>query len=185
MGRQVIHIVTFLSILLFSSFTHADEAAKEKAIIHEIKLGFLAHDVDNLWSSFKREEGEDVNIEAVFSSVGGLFGGHIHPVLGTSINTRGYTSKLYFDGIWRYYLTDNFYGAFGLGITIHDGEKHLVSRDRKALGSQVLFHIPIEIGYTFYSQFNVSVYFDHISSAGLTEENEGLDTLGVRLGYTF
>lgn len=185
MGRQLFNVVTFLLLFLLSSTANAIEPERDRTILHEIKMGLLAHDVDNLWSSSKREKGEDVNIEAVFSSFARLLGGDIHPVIGASINTQGYTSKIYADTIWRYYLTDNFYGAFGLGITLHDGEKHLVAKDRKALGSQVLFHIPIEIGYTFYSQYTLSVYFDHISSAGITDENEGLDTLGVRLGYKF
>lgn len=185
MGRQVINLVTFLSILVFSSFTYATEPDSKQTIFHEIKLGLLAHDVDGLWSGSSREDGEDINCEAVFTSVVRLLGGDIHPVLGTSINTQGYTSKIYLDGVWRYYVTKNIHGSFGLGVTIHNGEDHLVSQDMKALGSQVLFHMPLEVGYTFYSQYTLSIYFDHISNAGLSEENEGLDTLGVRLGYTF
>ena len=57
--------------------------------------------------------------------------------------------------------------------------------DQKALGSRVLFHIPIEIGYRLSAKTSLSVYFDHVSNAYLAHANEGMDTLGGRLGYRF
>jgi hypothetical protein len=45
--------------------------------------------------------------------------------------------------------------------------------DAKALGSRVLFHIPIEIGYRFGVHSSLSVYFEHTSNAFIVEPNEG------------
>lgn len=185
MKRKVVPIVTMFLFLLFVPLSYATERAGNRVIIHELKFGLLGHDVDNLWSASKREQGADVNIEAIFSLSYRILGGDIRPVLGASINTHGYTSKLYLDGIWRYYVTDALYGAFGLGFAIHNGEKHLVSRDQKALGSRLLFHIPMEIGYRLDEQYSFSLFFDHMSNGYLVEPNEGLDTLGFRIGYMF
>jgi len=34
--------------------------------IHDIRVGVLVHDVDNLWSGYRKEEGVDYNAEMVF-----------------------------------------------------------------------------------------------------------------------
>ena len=57
--------------------------------------------------------------------------------------------------------------------------------DRKAFGSRVLFHIPVELGYRFDQHNSLSVYFEHMSNAGLASSNEGMDFLGMRYGYKF
>jgi hypothetical protein len=55
----------------------------------------------------------------------------------------------------------------------------------KALGSRVLFHIPVEIGLRFDDHNSLSVYFEHTSNGYTQDFNEGLDRLGVRYGYRF
>jgi hypothetical protein len=57
--------------------------------------------------------------------------------------------------------------------------------DRKALGSRVLFHIPVEIGYRLDEHNSLSAYFEHMSNAYTVDPNEGMDRLGVRYGYRF
>jgi len=185
MNRNIFYIVMAACILFVYSPCHGADSGQGRGLIKEVKVGILSHDVDGLWSGFKREKGLDVNCAAIFGGTGKIFGGNIHPVLGASLNTQGYTSRLYLDGIWHYDLTQSIFGSFGLGVALHNGERHLVSSDRKALGSQILFHLPIEVGYRFDSNFSLSIYFDHMSNAELSEENEGLDTLGIRVGYTF
>lgn len=182
---KIICMAMLLFVLLFSSLTYATEAQENKDIFYEIKFGLLAHDMDGLWSGFKREQGADLNCEAMFSFSQSLFGGSIHPVIGVSLNTHGSTSKVYLDGFWRYEITEDLFGGFGLGVAVHDGEKHPVSRDMKALGSNILFHIPVEIGYRLDPKVSFSVYYDHMSNAEIKDANEGMDTLGFRVGYTF
>jgi lipid A 3-O-deacylase len=58
-------------------------------------------------------------------------------------------------------------------------------RERKALGSRVLFHVPLELGWRWGRRNSVSLYSCHISNAGLAEENEGLDNIAIRYGYRF
>jgi lipid A 3-O-deacylase len=153
--------------------------------VHEIKGGVLVHDVDSLWSGFNRESGVDLNAELIFTPVLRVLGGELRPAAGASINSSGDTSKLYLDARWEYEATNGLFFAFGVGGAVHNGESRLTHNDKKALGSKLLFHIPIEVGYHADAHHSVSVYFDHISNAYTQDENEGLDTLGLRYGYRF
>jgi lipid A 3-O-deacylase len=183
--KRIISVITGATLFLFPFLPCTVLAEQDSGIISGVKLGLLSHDVDGLWSGFKRENGTDVNCEFILGVSTEMLGGTLHPVLGVSLNTQGDTSRLYLDGIWHYDLTMSIFGAIGLGFAFHNGEKHLVSDDRKALGSQLLFHFPIEVGYRFASNVSVSLFFDHMSNGDLAEENEGLDTLGFRIGYVF
>jgi hypothetical protein len=160
------------------------DSDKEQQFLYGAKIGVLAHDVDGLWSGSSNEDGVDLNVELIFAPSLSVFSGKLRPAVGASINTSGDTSKIYLDGIWQIDL-QQFFFSFGLGVAIHNGELHLVSEEKKALGSSVLFHIPIELGYKFNTSTTISIYFDHISNGNTQPENEGLDTLGVRLGYIF
>ncbi len=167
------------------SFPADAEERKISAWLHEIKFGVLHHDTGGLWSGFRRENGVDFNLEAIFAPQVQILGGSLRPVLGGSINTVGDTSKLYAGMRWQYEHASGIFIGIGLGGAIHDGKLHLHQSDRKALGSRVLFHIPIELGYRFTAKSSFSVFFDHVSNAFLADANEGMDTLGGRLGYRF
>lgn len=155
-------------------------------LVSEIRGGVLAHDVGGLWAQGSREERwVDLNVEIMFRPALAVFGGQLSPAFGANINTSGDTSALYLDARWQYETPSGLFFGIGLGIAVHDGEKHLVDFDRKALGSQVLFHIPFEIGMRLDAHNSLSVYFEHMSNGELADENEGLDRLGVRYGYRF
>jgi hypothetical protein len=145
----------------------------------------LNHDTDGLWSGLKREHGTDFNAELIFAPSVEFLHGTLRPAAGGTVNTSGYTSKIYACGRWEREFRNGAFAALGLGVAWHDGETEAVAPDRKALGSPVLFHIPVELGYVFNHRHSVSIYFDHMSNAGLAEENEGMDTLGVRYGVRF
>lgn len=155
------------------------------SFVHEISIGILDHDTDNLWSGFSRESGVDVNGEILFKSIYELLGGSLHPALGASINVGGDTSKAYAGLRYRYELENGLFFGLGLGGAVHNGETTLVNENKKALGSRILFHIPVEAGYRFSEHYTASVYFDHVSNAYTQDANEGMDTIGVRLGYRF
>lgn len=179
-------IVLILSILVMQT-PHAAENDRQSAagLIHQLKFGVLAHDVGDLWSGFHRENGVDLNIEVVLAPSLDVLGGKLRPALGGSINTNGDTSKGYFDILWQYNFSSGIFVVTGVGAAVHDGKLHSTHVGRKALGSRVLFHIPLEIGYFLTSRTTFSVYFDHVSNAYTASENEGMDTLGARLGYVF
>ena len=160
-------------------------AAAEDGFLSEIKLGALAHDVPVLAS--RDERGIDLNVEALFTSPAFLASlGAPRPHVGASINPGGDTSQAYAGLTWEWQPFEvPLWGAFSLGGAVHDGERRNVREDRKALGSRVLFRLGAEVGYDVSESVRLSVLWDHISNAGFAEENEGLNNIGVRLGYRF
>lgn len=178
----------FLLAAVISSFFMAPSflMAEEVPLFSEIRLGWLAHDIDAV--SFNREHGPDVNAEVLFHSpdirlvrsIGSPF-----PHLGITLNTQGDTSKAYAGLTWRWPLPGNFFFETMLGGAVHNGKLDLETDDRKALGSRMLFRLGAAVGYQISEHINISLMFDHISNAYLKEENEGLDTVGIHVGYRF
>lgn len=185
--KMVLILISLFSLTAQPSFAAGNEktSAHAAGLLHQIKFGVLAHDIDNLWSGFDREAGVDLNIEMVLAPSLAVLGGTLRPAIGGSINTAGDTSKGYLDMLWQYNFNMGIFFVSGLGAAIHDGKTRATTTERKALGSRVLFHIPIELGYFISPQTTVSVYFDHVSNAYTARENEGMDTLGIRFGYVF
>jgi hypothetical protein len=151
----------------------------------EFRGGVLAHDVPDLWAGFNLEGGIDINAELLVGRGLPVLGGTIRPALGASVNTEGYTSRAYLDARWEVEWQSGIFLGLGLGAAVHDGELDASEPDRKALGSRVLFHIPIELGLRLDARNSVSVYFEHMSNWDLADENEGLDAIGVRYGHRF
>jgi hypothetical protein len=159
-------------------------------VLYAVKLGVLAHDVPDLWSGFQVEQNAaDINIEAQFAAAWTLPWGAIRPMIGGTINTRGDTSHAYIDARWQGDCPSGLFFGLGLGAAVHDGAlgpgPNNENSDKKWLGSRVLFHIPVEIGYHLDAHNDLSVYFEHTSNAYTAEFNEGLDRIGVRYGYRF
>ncbi len=162
--------------------------SRAEGLVREIKGGILAHDVTSMWSGFRTEnDAVAVNIEALLSPSLRILGGTIRPAIGASIATEGGTSNAYLDARWEFETPTGIFFSLGLGGTVHNGETKLRTFDQtdKALGSRLLFHIPLEIGYRFDRHNSLSIYFEHMSNAGTRDQNEGLDRLGVRYGYRF
>ena len=159
----------------------------QPGLLHSLTLGLLAHDVDGLWSGHREESGLDVELEAVFARAGFQApGGRIRPNLGVTLNTSGDTSFAYAGFVWEFTSRRGLFLQLGAGAAWHDGETETRGdEDKKELGSRWLFRIPIELGFAVGEHHRVSVAFVHVSNAGLADENEGLDTLGLRYGYRF
>jgi hypothetical protein len=175
-------------LLLLVGFADADAALAQAAYAPsglEIRGGVLAHDVPGLWSGFRLERGIDINAELLFGAGMPFIGGTVRPAVGASVNTEGYTSRAYVDARWEYQTPSGIFFGLGLGGTVHNGLLDPTDPDKKALGSRILFHIPIEIGLRLDEHNSISVYFEHMSNAFLAQSNEGLDSIGVRYGYRF
>ena len=183
--RQILIVLLLKAFMMQAPLAAENRQLQGAGLIHQMKFGVLAHDVGDLWSGFRRENGVDLNIEVVFAPSLNVLGGALRPALGGSINTNGDTSKGYFDILWQYNFSSGIFVVTGVGAAVHDGKLHATHVGRKALGSRVLFHIPLEVGYFLTSRTTLSVYFDHISNAYTAQQNEGMDTVGARLGYVF
>ncbi|WP_372677782.1 acyloxyacyl hydrolase [Desulfosarcina sp.] len=154
--------------------------------VRALRVGMLAHDVDGLWSGESKEEGPDLCIEVIFNRpLFHLLTATAYPEAGVSLNTQGDTSKMYGGFLLRWEPESSFFFSTGLGLALHDGQRHSDSANRKALGSRVLFRIPIEIGYAVNYHHRIMLAFAHASNAGLASPNEGLDTLGLVYEYRY
>jgi len=77
-------------------------------------------------------------------------------------------------------------GAGGLGLTLHSGNlKCSHGCHDKELGSALLFREALEAGYQINRHHSLSLIFFHISNARVYSENDGMNHLGVRYGYSF
>ena len=151
----------------------------------ELRAGVLAHDVPGLWSGFSLESGVDINAELLLGPGVAFLGGTVRPAIGGSVNTAGYTSKAYIDARWEIDTRCGIFFGLGIGAAVHDGNLDASEPDRKALGSRVLFHIPIEIGYRLDERQSISVFFEHMSNGNFADRNEALDSIGLRYGTRF
>jgi hypothetical protein len=165
------------------------EAAAEKrrgGWLHEIRGGVLAHDVDHLWTGESVEGGVDLNAELIFAHPTiSTIEGRIRLNAGASINTAGYTGKVYGGMLWEWEAKFGLFFDVGFGLAVHDGELDTDKPDRKSLGSRVLFRTAIEVGYSFNAHHRTALSFDHVSNASLADPNDGIDTLGLRYCYRF
>lgn len=162
------------------------DAGDDSGLLHEIRVGVLHHDIDNLWSGSSYENGTDVSAEIVLNPAYALWGGHIRPNIGVAINDTGATSKIYTGGLWQILRRNGWILDLGAGLAVHDGETNNPEAvGRKELGSRILFHVSLELGYSLSAHNRIFLMFDHISNGYTADPNEGLDTLGIRYGYLF
>ena len=175
--------------------------ASADGIVSDLQIGVLAHDVPIL--GIQREHGADINGELRFvSPVPNEWVADIPPAwrwmltprpnIGVDANTSGYTSQLYFGLTWTADLfrdvvtpQDRVYFAISFGPAFNNGHRFATRGDQLSLGSNVLFHPSVELGYWFNPRYSVAVYFEHSSNAGLAAQNAGLDNMGIRLGLAF
>jgi lipid A 3-O-deacylase len=179
-------MMKFALLAAVATLLLAFDASAAESLIHELNVGVLAHDVPDLWSGFRRETvSADINIEAKLSPSMAVFFGTIRPAIGASISTDGQTNMGYIDARYTYDAPSGWFFGVGLGGAIHDGNTGKEDPNRKALGSRLLFHIPLEIGYRIDAHNSLSAYFEHTSNAYTQTYNEGMDRLGIRYGYRF
>ena len=152
--------IIWLSTGLTSSALSEETADKNVVsnILYGCRIGLLDHDVNGLWSGSRAEGGFDVNAEIVFKKPGFLlWRGSILPNLGVTVNNQGDTSTLYGGFIWEFVSKAGVFFNTGLGLAVHNGELETNDDQKKALGSRVLFRIPIEIGATFGTRHRISI----------------------------
>ena len=179
-------IIAILVILSTSQIICAEQkpTRQNQKWLYEIRTGMLAHDVP-VWSRSRQEGGVDFNAELILGFPNyPLLYGIVRTNLGFSLNNQGDTSKIYSGLLWEYIWDSGIFLNLGLGLAAHDGKLD-PNDERKALGSRILFRIPIEFGLLFTRHQGVSIMFDHVSNAYLADPNEGLDTIGLRYIYRF
>lgn len=164
-------------------------------LFSEIRGGAAWHDIG------AKERGTDLNGEILFvSPVPARLTAELPPLyrwmlqprvhLGFSANTEGYTSQGYAGLTWTTLLArdvvrpgDGIRFDFFFGGSLNDGKHLTTAPDRKSLGGNLLFRVGGEIGYQINPRWSVSLFLDHESNAGSARANEGMNSLGLRLGF--
>ncbi|MAH84156.1 MAG: hypothetical protein CBB68_07400 [Rhodospirillaceae bacterium TMED8] len=170
-------------------------------LLTEVRFGALAHDTGPF--SAKEEKGVDTNIEILLETRDLL---NIiwspRPYLGVSVNSGDDTNQAYAGLYWEWDFWKHWFFGLGLGGMIHDGR--LVGdkdgQKRKSLGCRLLFREHINFGYRIDKHHSIMTHLDHSSNASLCEKNtrdgsalgrhdvilnEGLESIGIRYGYSF
>jgi lipid A 3-O-deacylase len=169
-------------------------------IIDEVRAGVLAHDVR---FTDHYEPGPDISAELLLSSPFPQDWGNSlpdwlgwvtrpRPHVGGDLNTAGATSQAYVGLTWtvplsQHVLSDSDALTLDLdfGPSFNNGHVSKTSHDREALGFNVLFRLAAELGWHFTSRLGAYLLFEHVSNGGLATYNDGLNEVGLRLGYRF
>jgi lipid A 3-O-deacylase len=107
--------------------------------------------------------------------------------LGGLGDVTGRTSYGYAGALWTANWTRRLFIEAQLGATVHNG---MLERTpgRAGLGCRVLWHTGGNLGYRFTRRWSVMITYDHSSTnEWITgcKPNDGLNPIGLRLGYSF
>lgn len=175
-------------------------APQAQAGVDEVHVGVMAHNICVTdCKNADKEDGPNVEFQVSFDSPGWLdWAGSPQPYVMASVNTAGDTS---FGGAgleWRWEFAEGWAIEPGVGYVMHDGETtnpHANGTPEAAafaeahvlLGSEDLFRTSIGFTRDFEGPLEAQVFFEHLSHGQILGEgrNQGMDQVGVRLGYQF
>lgn len=91
---------------------------------------------------------------------------------------------------WGHRFDMGLFFDVSFGGAIHDGRLEydtdasgfFIIHGSPNLGSRVVFRESIDIGWDFDS-YAISLFASHVSNAGLANQNDGYDYVGLRIGY--
>ncbi len=187
-------VVRWFSLTLVLLWTAGAAAAEEPGgWLDEVRLGVLGHDVPfpdaHGWETpdpfgHRFEGGANLNPELLLHRLDGwsLIGAP-QPHVGISVNTAGYTSYVYGGLTWRATFWRHFLAEAYFGLAVHDGELEDGTGEWASLGSRALFRGGGAVGAELGARWRCTLIWEHMSNAGLAEHNDGMDSLGVRVGY--
>ena len=175
-------------------------APSAEAGVDEIHMGVMAHNICVTdCKNAGKEEGPNVEFQVSFDSPGFLdWAGSPQPYIMASANTAGETS---FGGVgleWRWRFAEGWALEPGFGYVVHDGEENnpfangtpeaaAFAQEHVLLGSRDLFRTSIGVTRDFEGPWEAELFFSHLSHGQILGEgrNQGMDQLGLRLGYQF
>lgn len=190
LGEGVIksRILPLLVTLVVGMATGAATAGRLP--LSELRGGIMAQGIDEPGTTLgfiDLSHVQDLNLEVLFEPLATLgWIGAPRPTLGTTINFNGLASQVYAGLTWH---TPLFRGPVFLegvfGVALNDGRMRGAISPARNLGSPLLFHEAVNLGYNFSAHANAMLTLEHSSSAGLCKPNRGLTELGLRFGYKF
>jgi hypothetical protein len=192
--RQILIALAAATLLLQPSVSAARDgsswlggvAVGKNADKWEIRGGVAAYD-SGAFSS-QTFTGTVVNAEVLAPSPDFLSGiGSPRPYLGTDIAISDDPIDVFYAGLnWEAYLTQRLYLGFSFGGSVNtDQAKRNAFGEEKDLGSPVLFHLQASAGFDITPTVTAQIYYNHFSNAKLAESNDGLESVGARIGLRF
>jgi hypothetical protein len=155
---------------------------------NEVRIGGYYHGIGN-----PERDTADVNIEVLTRKVWipsdpdyAWLAPRLHA--GGTINTSHGTNYGYAGLTWTWedVLFKRTFAEFSFGGAFHDGYTGLYAPlDRAKLGCVALFRESGSVGYHLDEHWSVMATIEHISNGGLCDENRGITSAGLRLGYSF
>lgn len=152
---------------------------------YEIRGGVFAHS-----PAFQEAGSADVNLELMTPRIGAPVPGWLQFLMprlqvGGFLNTAGKTSYVYGGAVWTVDITPKIFFEPMFGAAVHNGELNTVDPTRVSLGCPLLFHVGASAGYRVTNNWMLVATWDHISNANFCPRNVGLNTYGLKIGYSF
>ena len=180
MGR--LRFVSVFALLLCAAAAPA--SAEPRAPGSEFRIGASRHDPGS-----REKGGVAANVEVLsprlFSAPPGLQGfvprGHV----GGAVGAAGGTRHVHAGFAWTVDLTPRLFVEGAFGLALHDGRHGRADAARAPLGCSWAFRESLSLGRRLTERLSVMVTVEHLSNAGLCDENRGLTHFGLRLGHLF
>ena len=166
--------------------THSGIRFGKNADYWEVRFGGGAYDFGPTTPS--DFSGGVVNFEVVAPSPDFLARiGAPRPYIGTDIAISDDAIHVVYAGLnWEAYVTRRLYFGFSGGGSWNTGPKQTAaSGASKNLGSVILFHLQLSIGFDITEKLTAQVYLNHVSNAYIANSNPGLESVGGRVGVRF
>lgn len=198
-GRMRIRLVHVGAAIVIAAAMFATPALAGRWL-SEARLGVALHSIDLNGGDPAAEDGADISVEALFVSPRPLR--HIlapRPYVGASFNTAGDTDFFGFGLSWeQHFARRRFFVEGDFGLAWHNGEIDLppeddplydeIAANNILFGARTLFRLSLGIGARLAPRWRAQAFYEHLSNGrvfGDTDRNQGLDNIGLRLGYRF
>ena len=169
-------------------------------LVDEVRVGVIQHNICVTdCKNADKEDGPNIHGEVVFESPDFLsILASPEPYLIASVNTAGNTSFGGFGVNWDFEIADGWAIEPGLGYVIHNGETAnpfpngspeaaAFASENVLLGSEDLFRTSLSLTRDLNTNWRVQLHYEHLSHGQILGDgrNQGMDSVGVRLGYRF
>ncbi len=170
------------AVMLLSATAAVAGSPSTGGFIDEFRFGVLAQDLEDN----DAEDGIAMNAELLFPHLGPRTGGPLdtflspRPHIGAQINTEGDTSLAYAGLTWDIWFSEILFIEASFGGAVHDGP---TDDSGDSFGCSVNFRESASIGIALAENWRLLATVSHMSNAGLCDENSGLTSGGLQLGY--
>ena len=160
----------------------------QEPFINEVRIGGYYHGIGN-----PERDTADVNAEILTRKIWipsdpdyAWLAPRLH--VGGTVNTAGRTSYGYAGLTWTWdnLIWQRTFAEFSFGPSFNDGYTgRYAPLDQAKVGCVALFRESGSLGYHLDEHWSIMATIEHVSNGGLCDENRGITSAGLRLGYHF